>query len=405
VKHTGPKRLDERVGYKRLLKMSEKYSPREIAELLVDTGEIDEDIQFSSAVRAVKRAVKRIRKRKTEEVTLKDVEGVEFRELPEVKKFIEYQQAKNVQYKRLVRYLERMYEYVGKIRPILWERDEIIKILAGINTGKISKRCRPIVSYPWKQALRQFFFSQGKFMLTKDPLLSARRKDMRNPQGVEIRKDYWNLSEFREMLEKCKDEINGFEGCSAEDKQLILWAHFVLNAREGYNRKGGLLGLRWEYVHWDQLICDVYETKTGGGTLWENYPLDLFGSELPRLLKLRWKKLGRPKRGLIFDYFKSKHLLTLYRYVSDGKYRPRDANHSHATLCRSVLKVRSEAIIGQYNARTGKAKGIVGRGWEEADNYFSRYARLTHRETEEEQNRARINFVEAWTKCRSALNQ
>jgi len=38
VKHTGPKHLDEKAGYKRLLMMSEKYSAKEIAKLLVDTG-------------------------------------------------------------------------------------------------------------------------------------------------------------------------------------------------------------------------------------------------------------------------------------------------------------------------------------------------------------------------------
>ena len=157
-----------------------------------------------------------------------------------------------------------------------------------------------------------------------------------------------------------------------------------------------MLGLRWEYVHWDRMTCDVYETKTGGGTLWEDCPLTLFGDELPRLLRLRWEKIGKPSKGLIFDYFYANNLPKLYRYVSDGKYRPHDADHSHATLCRCVLKVRSEAIIEQYNARTGRAKGIVVRGWEEADNYFSRYARLTPEETREQQNLARTRFEEAW---------
>ena len=399
MRSTGPKPLNERVGYKRLLKMGEERSAREITLLLMDTGEISRNIKLPSAVRTVKRALKRVKRRRAEEESYKGVTGIGFEGLPEIQKFIEYQNAKGARYKTVARRLERIYEYLGRVRPVLWGRDEIIKALAAVNTGRISRTGKPMATYHWKQALRHFFYSQGKLILAKDPLLIARRRDMRSPNGVTIRKDYWDLDEFKEMLEKCRDEIKGFKGCSTEDKQLILWTHFVLNSREGYNRKGGLLGLRWEYVHWDRMTCDVYETKTGGGTLWEDCPLTLFGNELPRLLKLRWEKARRPSEGLIFDYFNGKKLLNLYKHVSKGKYIPHDANHSHATLCRSVLKVRSEAIIGQYNARTGRAKGIVGRGWEEAENYFSRYARLTIEETREQQNLAQHNFIKTWKNC------
>jgi len=355
---------------------------KQIAELLKQTGEIDKDIKLSSAERTVHRALKRIKLRRAQEKTLAPIKT--FEELPEIKKLIEYQQAKGSSYKKILSEIRRFLDHLKTIpnlpeaylRPISWTEDEtakeiIVKFLAWV-------RSRNVTVYLGKQALRRLFEALGRPDLAKNPLLVCKRSDLRPPSGTIERKDYLDIQEYKSMRERA----NEFE-------RLVTDLHITLGCREGYNKQSGLLGLRWENVHWDRNSIDVWETKTQkSGILWTDCPLDLFFPDLPERLKKYWESKGLPKEGLIFD-MTGIDLLNLWK--SKGVPRAHDARHTHATWCRN-MGFEGELVIGEYDGRTGKGKGILGVGWANPEVYFSRYGRVTESRKQEARKQALERF-------------
>lgn len=185
----------------------------------------------------------------------------------------------------------------------------------------------------------------------------------------------------------------------------IIKTHLVLGCREGSvvhkgeeRDRGGLLGLKWSDVTWSnperggRPTIDIFETKTKGGTLWRDCPLDLFGWECDRFLReIKGKKLffnvgdktynldassdrifGMSYEALreIYDVFEKvlKELFPLSRFDA---VTPHTARHLHTNLLKE-REIDDMSIIGD-----GKAgMGPYGVGWETFDTYKDYYTTM-----------------------------
>ena len=89
----------------------------------------------------------------------------EFCQRPEIKRFIQYQQAKGVK-KYTTQLIHVLHKFTNKLRkyPISWSEEQIRVILSLVNNSGLA-------SYRFKQALKYFFESQEKWHLSKNPLL------------------------------------------------------------------------------------------------------------------------------------------------------------------------------------------------------------------------------------------
>jgi integrase len=169
-------------------------------------------------------------------------------------------------------------------------------------------------------------------------------------------------------------------------EKLILATHITLGCREGREEvwirgrkvRGGLLGLDWSNVHWENglpVAVDVFETKAKGGIWWLNVKLDLFFKWLPGRLKEYWERQGRPREGRIFPISYSK-LLAIYKKVRKilNEYReqglsptmavseltPHDARRTHA-MWLILADVPFEVIAG--GLRGEKINSPLGVLW------------------------------------------
>lgn len=257
----------EIVGRDKLRKMvvEDKLSQREIAEI------------FEVSTKTVKRAWNKLKRETKKEITYERIEEWYDKRtdrylIPEIRKFIEYQKAKKVGWKPIVNKLKRYWLFLDKKRPSMWTIDDVQLILSRLSSINkednkqklLIPRMKSIAIYDQKQAFRRFFESQSKRELLDHPLLKARRKDMRSPQGVRREKTRFTPRQF-EDISNCL--IN-------DDEEFAIKLHVTLKCREGSNKNSsGLMGLKWKGVNWDDAFygfpmttIDVYESKTGGGT-------------------------------------------------------------------------------------------------------------------------------------------
>ena len=365
--------LAKQITLEQFDEMQKTMSPREIATLLCQHYTRDEDKARCPACRkAIVRLRHKIEKLKKASQSYAPIDN--FDKIPEIQSFIEFQKAKGVKSKHLVGKLRGFWELVRcekrlakKQRPILWDREVVQFLLAKIGEKQIAM-------YGPKQALRQFFASIGQESLRKDPLLKARKRDMRSPRGKKRLVDRFNPSQVLQILAACVND----------DERFTIQLHITLKSREGNGaRNASLLGVQWDQVHWKDnfygfpmVTMDVYEPKTSGGTWWKHCPVDLWFKNLSARLKERWEKEGRSSNGRIL-HVNYPEYVKLWRKISERlgvKLLPHDCRRSPSGWLRDLGL--SDLAIGQYDVTTGEAIGFTGVGWENAEIYYQRYGKM-----------------------------
>lgn len=146
---------------------------------------------------------------------------------------------------------------------------------------------------------------------------------------------------------------------------------------------GGILGVRWENVDWEDRTIDIYETKTGGGITWIGCPMCLFGERAFTMLREYWIRQGRPTQGRIFPLMQEE-LKVIFRRIRDHfkaeewsrHLKPHFDRKLHASLLRAK-KVPLEIVAGDA------PRGKVGVGWEDIETLRKFY--LSFAEEEEKQ--------------------
>lgn len=248
-------------------------------------------------------------------------------------------------------------------RPILWDVKHVQHALVKVDEQKIAR-------YVWIQAFRRFFESCRRFDMLKEPLLKARRKDLRNPNGSSRPRDRFTPQEFSE---KILPMLN-------DDEAFTVKMHISLKCREGDRGEGNLLDLKWQDIDWNDtfygfpmITATIFEPKTGGGTFWEHCPIDLWFSDLASNLKDRFT---RRKDDYVFPFSYIVYW-RLWKKISETlneKFEPHDCRRSPSGWLRDLGL--SDLAIGQYDARTGRAVGYAGVGWENPEIYFQRYGKM-----------------------------
>ena len=181
--------------------------------------------------------------------------------------------------------------------------------------------------------------------------------------------------------------------------------HLVLGCREGSvvhkgeeRDRGGLLGLKWNDVVWSnpqrqgQTTIDVYETKTKGGILWRDCPVQLFGWDIQKWLReikgkqtnvnVRNKTYMLDSSGERIFNFSYKALCDVWdafeqiarKLYPDARFdavTPHTSRHLHTNLLKE-RNIDDLDIIGD-----GKAGlGYYGVGWETFDTYKDYYVTM-----------------------------
>lgn len=266
----------------------------------------------------------------------------------------------------------------------MWNERHIQFILAKIDTERMGR-------YGWIQSLRRLYESMKRSDMLSNPLLKARRVDMRSPNGASREIDRFTPSQFKQIL----------ESCDTEEERFIVKLHVTLKSREGNIGAGSLLGLKWGAINWTdtfygvQLVTvTVYEPKTAGGTQWEHCPVDLWFSQLSEDLRKRFEIRPGYSDGTIvgMDY---PHYLAVWAKINQKlgtNYQPHDCRRSPSGWLRDLGL--SDLAIGQYSPTTGKAVGYTGVGWENAEIYFTRYGKLNPLALFDKSQRLDISFFD-----------
>lgn len=382
------KGIHDRIGEERFRKLMETMSVPDMCVLLCTHHAKDELRRDCQACRrAIYRSINTLKQRDHRDKSLDVIDN--FDKIPEIQSMDEFLSARGViksTRQHIQRQLFRMWSWVRESgndaliqtqRPALWDIEHIQYILSRITEMRIAR-------YSWVQALRRLFESQRRDSLLKHNLLRARRKDMRSPRGRRKNrvKDYATPEDFKKML----------DACDSDRERLKLKIHVTLKSREGgSNRHRTLMAsfcnLAWERVNWEdtfygqdmpKVTVTVFETKTGGGTLWEHCPLDLYWSHLPDEFKAYWESEGCPKEGFVWGTDTYDDYLDLFHGLMEKTgldLTPHDMRRTGATWLHN--QGADNLAIGQYDSGTGRAIGFGGVGWENAEVYFKTYGRIT----------------------------
>jgi len=365
--------FEEKIGVERFKELTKRLSPAEISKLYCNHYvDEDEKAKCKSCIRAVYRAMKRVREQDRAKKGLEPIDL--FEDIPEIQTFIEYE--RDVKQKKSWKSnLNQIKEFWMQIRedpelkqisrPALWDERHIIFILKKLKE-------REIALYAPKKALRMFFESQGNHKLRKLPLIGARRKDMRSPKGAKRKETSYTPNEYA----KIREFINSEEKLGTD-------IHVTVKSREGDKGRGSLLDAQWKHINWHDsfygfptVTIDIYEPKTKGGTWWRHIPLDLWFGDLSKRLFEKWEKLGKPAEGYILDFTYQEYLKLWHKisWFMKKKLEPHDCRRSAGSWLRDLGC--SELALGQYNPTTGEAIGYTGVGWENSEIYFQRYGKM-----------------------------
>lgn len=326
--------------------------------------------------RAIYRAKERLEAANRSDKTFEPI--AEFEEIPEIKDFTEYckGKVKTTTTEQLTSKLLRMWQWIRNSekpelvqlqRPAVWTTKHVDYILIKIDEQKVAR-------YTWVQALRSFFKSMKRNDMLNESQLKARRRDMRSPKGPRRMKDRFTPDEFSQIL----SYLN-------EDEAFIVKMHITLKCRESVTGIASLLNLQWKNINWkddfygltDMVTATVWESKAkGGGTYWEHCPVDLWFADLSKELKGRFENRVNDH---VFQYTYDQYaaLWNKISKVVGQDFEPHDCRRSPSGWLRDLGL--SDLAIGQYDARSGKAVGFAGVGWENAEIFFQRYGKMNPR--------------------------
>ena len=367
------KSLRRQVSLQQFEEMQKRMEPKEIATLLCQHYEKDEDKAVCQACRkAIVRMRNEVENRKRKNQSYSAID--EFDEIPEIQKLMIMLKRCSKPIQRSVRNrLFRMWtwiresgkdELVESQRPQLWGNEHIDFIIAKLAELRISV-------YSDIQALRRLFESIGKHELLKDRRLRASAKDMRSPNNSGKRAcDRFTPQQVPHILDFAHDFVND------ESDPFAIKLHITLKCRNK-----ALFGLDWSNVRWEDdfygfsiTTIDVYESK--GKVWWRHCPVDLWFGSLSKGLRERWERLGCPRSGKIIPFDKG-HYGKLWKHISEKngtKLEPYDCRRSPGGWLRDLYL--SDLAIGQYDANTGEGIGFTGSGWENPMIFYTRYGKM-----------------------------
>lgn len=360
--------LAKQISLEQFDKMQKTMDPKEIAILLCQHYEKDEDRARCPACR---KAIVRLRhkienqKRKSQSYAPMD----DFDKIPEIQKLMEFLKPLKDRTRKTIRnQILRMWAWIRESgrnelirtqRPALWGDGHIIFILAKLAGLKIS-------TYGYKQALRRLFESLGRHELLKDRRLRGSQKDLRSPNNAKKRPmDRFTPSQVPKIMSICNT-----------DEQFATKLHITLKCRIA-----AFFALDWSNVRWKDefyglpmMTMDVYESK--GNVLWKHCPVDLWFGSLSKDLRERWEKSRCPTSGKIipFDYGDYRKLWIRISKNMGFKLEPYDCRRSPSGWLRDLGL--SDLAIGQYDASTGEGTGFTGSGWQNPQIYFTRYGKM-----------------------------
>lgn len=368
-------RLEERVGEERFRALLKRMSVPDIAKLVCQHKIEEEKSKCEACRRAIYRAKERLEAAERKDKTFEPIDY--FAAIPEIRSFLEYCKGKikpGTQ-KDYQSKLFRMWTWIRDSekpellqlqRPAIWTLKHVDYILTRIDEQKVAR-------YGWVQALRCFFRSIKRLDVLSETSLKARRRDMRSPKGPNRAVDRFTPQTYCEKIRPLLDE----------NERFTVDMHLSLKCREGDRGRGSLLGLKWQDIDWNDtfygfpmITATIFEPKTGGGTFWKHCPIDLWFSGLASNLKDRFTT-RKDDYVFPFDY---KAYLKLWNKISEAlneKFEPHDCRRSPSGWLRDLGL--SDLAIGQYDARSGKAIGFAGVGWENAEIFFQRYGKMNPR--------------------------
>jgi hypothetical protein len=320
--------------------------------------------------RTIYRASERLRHKEREEKTFAAID--DFEAIPEIQQYLAYSKAKYLGHdnvsqtfnrlKRMWTWVKENPEFADSQRPIMWQEKHLVFIL-----GKIEKL--NIARYHDIQALRRLFEANKRNDMLKNLLLRAKAKDLRSPKGQTRTSDRFTPTELMDILKVC-----------SPDEAFYIQLHVTLKCREGNKEKASILNLKWSDINWndnfygfEMVTARVFESKTGGGMLWEHCPIDLWWSDLSAKLKERYE---RRTSDWILPYKKQQYE-TLWQRISKTlhkDYQPHDCRRSPSGWLVD-LDLPSLAL-GQCNMTSGRAIGFTGAGWENSKVFFDRYGKM-----------------------------
>ena len=365
--------LEKQMGEERFKALLKTMDIPSVASLIC-SHEIEEEKKRACEAcrRSIYRAKERLEAAERSDKTYEPIN--DFAAIPEMQDFLEYYKGKT---KALTAHnhfnlLFRMWQWIkdsGKPelvqlqRPAVWTIKHIDYILVKIDEQRISR-------YTWIQALRCFFKSIKRLDMLTETSLKARRRDMRSPKGASRPVDRFTPQIY---LDKIRPVLN-------DEERFTVDMHLTLKCREGDRQKGSLLGLKWESINWNDnfygfpaVTATVYEPKTAGGTRWEHCPVDLWFSDLSTRLKKRYD--ARTSEYVFsFSYPQYADLWNKISKALDQDFEAHDCRRSPSGWLRDLGL--SDLAIGQYDARSGRAVGYAGVGWENAEIFFQRYGKM-----------------------------
>lgn len=322
--------------------------------------------------RAIYRAKQRLEETEKQDKTFQPIDS--FEAIPEIAEFIDYCKGKikNETVRSFTSQLFQMWTWIRESdkpeliqlqRPAVWTIKHVDYILVKIDEKRISR-------YKWVQALRSLFKSMKRLDMLTETSLKARRRDMRSPDGASRPVDRFSPQTYCEKIRPLL----------TPDERFTVDMHLTLKCREGDREKGSLLGLKWQDIDWNDnsygfptVTATVFEPKTGGGTRWEHCPVDLWFAGLSLELKKRFDE-RTSEYVFPFTYVQYQDLWNKISEKLGQDFEAHDCRRSPSGWLRDLGL--SDLAIGQYDARSGRAVGYAGVGWENAEIFFQRYGKM-----------------------------
>lgn len=365
----GAQPFEEKLGVQHFKELVKRLTVQDISALFCEHWTTEtEKRKCKACIRSIYRAKKRVQRKERQDKRYEPI--AKFEDIPEIRAFIQYEQAKGKKnIKPLVSSLRRYWNWVKENpeleqlqRPALWSEKHIVYVLNKLKELHIAL-------YAPKQALRRFFESKGDMKMLKHPLLRASRKDMRSPNGAKRTKTHFDP----QTLERIFKDLTEWE-------KVIVQLHLTVKSREGDIGKGSLLGAQWKDIDWKDTFygfptatISIFEPKTKGGTYWRHIPLNLWFADLSEKLRA-YCEVCNPEDSIAnmsYEQYRS-----LWHRISKStglKLQPHDCRRSAASWLRDLGL--SDLALGQYNPTTGEAIGYMGVGWENAEIFFQRYGK------------------------------
>ena len=314
---------------------------------------------------------------------------------------------------------------LGLIKP---EKNARLPDVIYATEDEVKRLCKPDTYFDYEMTMKSLGYSTDTIRKVVTPLKEICGEEMKIElkgrhgalvqRGVKKGDDHVIYpEEFIEILRS-----NEFTW----EEKLVLAVHVTLGCREGQGfvyyapgkkARGGLLGLRWEYLHWEErngklmpVKIDVLETKTakGGreGVWWLGAPLDLFFDWLPEWIYEYAKQKEFPKEGYIFDNWSYGKLLELWKKLrvfinnlresgksptrAECRCSPHDARRTHA-LWLIMADVPLEVIAGVGLGQT-RVPAPLGVSWADLTVMITYYADLVRKAQKE------VSRVKEWSR-------